>query len=101
MQGKDYSVLATLNRTQSELSSTIKKIFKCDDHMGIAVSGVTADGRIMCKFIRGECLNHRCACDVPVLCMASLALEVGHRHSEDHTPRMSLLNGECEMQVCL
>lgn len=59
MQGKEFSVLATLNRTQSELSSTIKKIFKCDDHMGIAVSGVTADGRIMCKFIRGECLNYR------------------------------------------
>eukprot|EP00892_Ulva_mutabilis_P009652 jgi/Ulvmu1/7059/UM033_0119.1 len=57
--GKEHAVLATLNRTQSELSSTIKKIFKCDDHMGIAVSGVTADGRIMCKFIRGECLNHR------------------------------------------
>lgn len=65
MQGKEHAVLATLNRTQSELSSTIKKVFKCDDHMGIAVSGVTADGRIMCKFIRGECLNHRCGKSYP------------------------------------
>jgi 20S proteasome alpha/beta subunit len=61
MQGKDTAVLASFNRTQSELSSTLNKIFKVDDHMGIAMSGVTADGRILCKFMRNECINHRCA----------------------------------------
>lgn len=58
-QGKDTAVLASFNRTQSELSSTLNKIFKVDDHMGIAMSGVTADGRILCRFMRNECINHR------------------------------------------
>ena len=32
VQGKEHAVLATLNRTQAELSSTLKKMFKVDDH---------------------------------------------------------------------
>lgn len=35
------------------------QIFKIDDHMGIAISGLTADGRILCRYMRNECLNHR------------------------------------------
>ena len=27
--------------------------------MGIAISGLTADGRILCRYMRNECLNHR------------------------------------------
>ena len=52
-------MLATLHRKQSQLSSALNKIFKIDDHMGIAVSGVAADGRVMTRFMRNECLNHR------------------------------------------
>lgn len=59
LQSKTHSVLATLNRTQGELSSTLKKVFKVDDHLGIAMSGVTADGRILVRYMRTECINHR------------------------------------------
>ena len=52
-------VLATLKRSESELSSFQRKVFKVDDHMGIAISGLTADGRVLCKYMRNECLNHR------------------------------------------
>ena len=52
-------VLATLKRAQNELSSYQRKIFKIDDHMGIAISGLTADGRVLCRYMRNECLNHR------------------------------------------
>jgi hypothetical protein len=34
------------------------QVFKIDDHMGIAISGLTADGRILCRYMRNECLNH-------------------------------------------
>lgn len=27
--------------------------------MGIAISGLTADGRILCRYMRNECLNYR------------------------------------------
>ena len=52
-------MLATVNRTQGELSAALKKVFKVDDHLGIAMAGVTADGRIMCRFLRNECINYR------------------------------------------
>ena len=60
MQGKEHAIIATLHRTQSELSSSLNKVFKIDDHLGIAVSGVASDGRHMCRFMRDECLNHKC-----------------------------------------
>lgn len=37
-----------------------------DDHMGIAISGLTADGRILCRYMRNECLNHRFVFDSPM-----------------------------------
>lgn len=40
-------------------SSTTRLPPQIDDHMGIAISGLTADGRILCRYMRNECLNHR------------------------------------------
>eukprot|EP00967_Tisochrysis_lutea_P069206 scaffold90906_cov22-Tisochrysis_lutea.AAC.2 len=40
-----HAVLATVKRSESELSSYQRKVFKIDDHMGIAIAGLTADGR--------------------------------------------------------
>ena len=59
LQSKTHAILATLKRAPSDLSSFQRKIFKIDDHLGIAISGLTADGRILCRYMRGECLNHR------------------------------------------
>lgn len=58
-QSKTHVVLATLKRAASELSSYQRKIFKVDDHMGIAVSGLISDGRSLLRYMRNECLNHR------------------------------------------
>ena len=52
-------VVATLKRSSSELSSSLHKVFKIDDHMGIAISGLVSDGRSLCKYMRNECLNHK------------------------------------------
>lgn len=46
-------------RTTSEMSSYQGKVFKTDDHMGIAIAGLTADARFLTKFMRTECLSHR------------------------------------------
>jgi len=59
LKSDTHVVLATLKRSESELSSFQRKVFKVDDHMGIAMSGITADGRVLCKYMRNECLNHR------------------------------------------
>lgn len=54
-------MLASLKRSQSELSSFQRKVFKIDDHMGIAIAGLTGDGRSLSKYMRNECMNHRWA----------------------------------------
>ena len=66
VKSQTHAVLATLKRTPSELSSYQEKIFKIDDHMGIAISGLTADGRYLCKYMRSECLNHKWVYESPL-----------------------------------
>jgi len=44
-----HAVLAAIKRTPSELASYQQKIFRIDDHMGMAMSGLTSDGRSLCK----------------------------------------------------
>ena len=58
-QNNDYVVLATLKRAASELSSSQKKLFKIDDNVGIAISGLTADGTAATKALRGDCISHK------------------------------------------
>ena len=59
-------VLCTLKRASSELSSHQKKLFQVDEHVGMAISGLTADARMLNKFMRNECLNHRWSFDSPL-----------------------------------
>jgi len=47
LRSKDYALLAALKRSPSDLGSYLSKIFKIDDHIGIGVSGLIADGRIL------------------------------------------------------
>lgn len=46
-------------RAPHEMASHQPKVFKVDEHMGIAIAGLTADARYLTKFMRTECLNHR------------------------------------------
>ena len=60
MQSKTHVVLASIKRTSTELGAFQRKIFKIDDHLGIGVSGLISDGRSISRFLRNECLSHRC-----------------------------------------
>jgi 20S proteasome subunit alpha 6 len=72
-------VLATLKRAQHELSSYQRKVFKIDDHLGIAISGLTADGRVLCRYMRNECLNHRYVYESPMP-IGRLVRQVADKH---------------------
>jgi 20S proteasome subunit alpha 6 len=54
-----HAVIACVMHSPSEFSSFQPKIFKIDEHLGVAISGLTADGRGLCKLLRNECLDHR------------------------------------------
>ncbi len=51
LRSKRYAVLAALKRSPNELASHQRKLYKIDDHMGVGMSGLTADGRSLIKWI--------------------------------------------------
>lgn len=60
MQSNTHIVLASIKRTSAEMGTFQRKLFKIDDHLGIGVAGLISDGRNLCRFMRNECLSHRC-----------------------------------------
>ena len=59
LKSNTHAVIACVMHAPSEFSSHQPKIFKIDAHIGVAISGLTADGRGLCKFLRNECLQHQ------------------------------------------
>jgi len=66
LRSDKIAIIATLKRSASELSSHQKKIFKIDDHVGIAIAGLVADARVLAKYMRTECINYRYTYDCPM-----------------------------------
>jgi len=66
LRSDSYALVATLKRSSSELSSYQKKIFKIDDNIGIGIAGLVADARVLAKYMRTECINHRYVYDAPM-----------------------------------
>jgi len=66
LKSKNHAVIATLKRSTSDLGAFQKKIFKIDDHIGIAISGIMADARVLSKYMRTECINHKFVFEIPM-----------------------------------
>jgi len=78
VRSSTHAVLATLKRAASDLSDYQRKIFEIDEHLGIAIAGLTADARVLCKYMRTECLNHRYVYEAP-LQVGRLVAQVGDK----------------------
>jgi 20S proteasome subunit alpha 6 len=66
LRSKTHAVLITLKRSSGQLASYQKKIFKIDDHMAIAIAGLTSDARVLCRYMQTEALNHKYVYESPV-----------------------------------
>lgn len=66
LRSKTHVILASVNKATSELSSYQRKLFKVDDHIGIAMAGLTADGRVLSRYMRSECINHNFIYESPL-----------------------------------
>lgn len=66
LRSKTHVVLAALLRSPNELASYQRKLAKVDDHMGIGMSGLTADGRSLLKYMRTEALNNKFVYGTPI-----------------------------------
>jgi 20S proteasome subunit alpha 6 len=78
LKSKTHAVLVALKRASSELSAHQKKILPIDTHVGISIAGLTADARLLSKFMRTECYNSHYAYGEP-LPVARLVALVGSK----------------------
>ncbi|KRZ88223.1 Proteasome subunit alpha type-1 [Trichinella sp. T8] len=53
-------------RSPNELSGYQKKIYSLDEHLGISISGLLSDGRLLARFLHSECLNWRWTYGQPI-----------------------------------
>jgi len=66
LKSKEFAVVAAVKRSSSELAAYQKKIFEIDDHIGISIAGLTADARVLSKYMQNECLNHKFVYESPM-----------------------------------
>ncbi|KAH8352466.1 hypothetical protein KR084_004320, partial [Drosophila pseudotakahashii] len=59
LKNRETAVLVALCKPTSELSATQRKIIPIDDHLGISIAGITADARVLSRYLRSECLNYK------------------------------------------
>lgn len=59
LKNRDFAILAALKRNTSSLSAYLPKITTLDEHIGMSIAGLTADGRILARYLRNECMNER------------------------------------------
>jgi len=90
IQTKDGVILAVEKRLTSSLvePSSIEKILEIDEHMGCAMSGLTADARTLIDHARVEAQNHwftyneRQSCESNVHAISDLALDFSDSDSD-------------------
>lgn len=78
IRSDNHVVLATLKRSASDLASHQKKLYEIDEHLGVAIAGLTADARVLTRFMRTECLNHKYVYNAPFP-IPRLSLEVADK----------------------
>jgi len=81
IRSDNFAVLGGFKRTQSQLASYQNKLFRIDDHMGIAISGLTADARVLASYMRMECLNEKYTFEKP-LNVGRLIAQIGDKSQE-------------------
>lgn len=79
LRSKKYAILAGHKKGQKEnFSSFDEKMFKIDDHCGIAIAGLTADARVLAEYMRSECLEHKYVYDGPMK-IGRLVAQIGDK----------------------
>ncbi|CAG8511967.1 7488_t:CDS:2 [Paraglomus occultum] len=59
LRSKTHAILLVLKRSSGDLSSYQKKIIKIDDHIGIAIAGLTSDARVLSNFMRTQAMRSK------------------------------------------
>jgi len=66
LRSKTHSILLALKRSTGELASYQQKMFRIDDHVGIAIAGLTSDARVLSNFMRQQAMSSKMVFNRPV-----------------------------------
>ncbi|GAA5857563.1 hypothetical protein JCM9279_002514 [Rhodotorula babjevae] len=59
LRSDTHVLLLGLKRSTGELASYQKKLIRIDDHLGIAIAGLTSDARVLSNFMRTQAMSSR------------------------------------------
>merc|ERR1711904_300612 len=59
LMSRNHVVLGNLNKGLDRLSTLRHKCFGVDDHIGLCMSGIAADGRVLSDYMLNECVQHQ------------------------------------------
>lgn len=82
-------------RCPSELAYHVQKVFRIDDHMGIAISGLTADARSLCKYVGLQAERMRTVIFLPLVYVRHAVRVIPALHTSS---RATWLAGTCVMK---
>ncbi|KAI9591577.1 nucleophile aminohydrolase [Syncephalis fuscata] len=66
LRSKTHAVLVAVKRTPGDLASYQKKILRIDNHMGIAIAGLTSDARVISNYMRTEAMRSKMLFERPL-----------------------------------
>ncbi|GAA6023959.1 hypothetical protein JCM10207_008643 [Rhodosporidiobolus poonsookiae] len=59
LRSNTHCILLGLKRSTGELASYQKKLIRIDDHLGVAIAGLTSDARVLSNFMRTQAMSSR------------------------------------------
>jgi len=59
LRSNTHAIVVGLKRSPHEMAGYQEKVFKLDDHVGLSMSGLIVDGRLIVKLLRNECLTYK------------------------------------------
>lgn len=66
VSSQTHVVLAAIKRTPGELATYQKKLIMIDDHIGVALAGLTSDARVLGKYMQAQALASRMNMNRPI-----------------------------------
>ena len=73
-----HVIHVTANKPSSKLPSYQRKVFHVADHAKVTLVGFTANGCVLSRFLRNECINHSFVYEAP-LPISRLALRLADK----------------------
>lgn len=59
LKSKDFSVILAVKKNPSKLACYQEKIFQINQHNTVVISGITADARVLIKYMRVKNAKHK------------------------------------------